>query len=168
MSDVGYTHNARNVGEPNSKSEARNPKQARIPKIQMTETHNEDAYTVVALSFHAGRASKPKTPGVEAGRYNVRTSDSSCFGHLNLTPWSSLRICVTNSLFHTMKLLVTLYRSRKVRYQYAVVRSSRVLVDSHVRKRLSTAVPDLVCVNRSRRVARENWLVRGTPAMLPG
>jgi hypothetical protein len=71
LTDVGYTHNPGNVGEPNSKPEARNPKQARIPKIQMTETRNEVAYTVVAPGFHAGRASKPKTPGVEAGRYNV-------------------------------------------------------------------------------------------------
>jgi hypothetical protein len=75
---VGYTHNPGNVPEPNSKSEARNSKQARMTKFQRTETRNEVAYTVVALGFHAGRAWKQKTPGVEAGRCSGRTSDSSC------------------------------------------------------------------------------------------
>jgi hypothetical protein len=58
----------------------------------MTETRNEEAFPFVAPGFHAGRSPKPKTPGVDAGRYNVGTSDSSCFGFLNLKPWNLFRI----------------------------------------------------------------------------
>jgi hypothetical protein len=40
-----------------------------MTELQMSETCNEEASPFVAPGFHAGRESKPKTPGVEAGRY---------------------------------------------------------------------------------------------------
>jgi hypothetical protein len=51
-----------------------------MTEIQMTEARNEEAHPFVAPGFHAGRASKPNTPGVEAGRYIGKSSDLSCFG----------------------------------------------------------------------------------------
>jgi hypothetical protein len=53
------------------RKQIRNPKQNPRLQIQMTETGRIGGLHVVAPGFHAGRVSKPKTPGVEAGRYNV-------------------------------------------------------------------------------------------------
>jgi hypothetical protein len=50
-----------------SKSEARNPKQARMTRIQRTETGRIRGSKIVAPGFHAGRFWRPRpasTPGV--------------------------------------------------------------------------------------------------------
>jgi hypothetical protein len=63
-----------------------------MTEIQMTEMRNEEVYPFVAPGFHAGRFGLRRPPGMEAGRYDIKTSDSSCFGHSNLKPWNLFRI----------------------------------------------------------------------------
>jgi hypothetical protein len=63
-----------------------------MTEIQTTETSNERASAFVTPGFHAGRLWLRRSPGVEAGRYKVRISELSCFGHLKLKPWNLFRI----------------------------------------------------------------------------